>query len=138
MRKSVIGSLILVGLVLVLSACGGANDDPPYNVKSLPETASADNGHKLFENGASGAPKCTSCHTLDGENKSTGPTLKGFAAMAETRVDGETAREYALNSIIAPGAYVRDGYGNAMYGSYGDKLSKQQVADLIAFLLTLE
>ena len=138
MLKSVIGSLVALGLVLVLSACGGANDVPAYTIADLPETASEENGRKIFENGASGAPKCTSCHTIDGEDKSTGPTLKGFANVAGSRVENETAREYSLNSIIAPGKHLAAGYGNVMYGSYGDKLSKQQVADLIEFLKTLE
>ncbi len=128
---------LLVGLVIFLSACG-ANDEAAYGVDDLPDSASAENGRKIFENGASGAPKCTSCHTTDGEDKSTGPTLKGFANVADSRVDGESAREYALNSIIAPGAHLAPGYGNQMYGSYSDKLSKQNVADLIAYLLTLE
>lgn len=128
---------ILIVVAVFLSACG-ANDEAEYSIDDLPETASVENGRKIFEDGASGAPKCTACHTTDGEDKSTGPTLQGYANIAGSRVDGESAREYTLNSIIAPGAHVTDGYGNVMYGSYGDKLSKQQVADLIEYLLTLE
>lgn len=138
MRTIGIAQIVLILMILGLSACGEANDKPAYDVDALPETASAENGRKIFEDGASGAPKCVACHTVDGDDQATGPSLKGFAPSAGERVSGQSAREYALNSIIAPGAHLTSGYGNVMYGSYGDKLSKQQIADVIEYLLTLD
>ena len=129
---------MMLVLSLVLTACFDDGSDPPYDVDDLPDTRSVENGEKIFNDGAQGAPACSSCHTLNGDDTAAAPTLKGYAAIADERVDDESAEEYTLYSIIAPGHYIVEDYSNRMYSSYADKLSKQEVADLVAYLLTLE
>jgi mono/diheme cytochrome c family protein len=129
-------ALVLIS-VLFLAACG---DDPeaPFDIDELPDNADASRGEEIFKNGGSGGPVCSSCHRLDGTDTAAAPSLKGLANRADDAVDDLSAREYAFNSIIAPGSHLVKGYGNAMYGNYRDDLSKQEIADLIAYLLTLD
>lgn len=134
MRKRLI---LLLSLCLVAVACKKDNSIPAFSVEDLPTQANVDNGQRLFENGSGGAAACSSCHNLTEGDGATGPSLKGYANRASQRVNNETAQVYTLNSIIAPGKYIVDGYRNTMPSSYGEKLSKQQIADLIAYLLLL-
>jgi hypothetical protein len=62
--------------------------------------------------------------------------MKGYANRAGTRIANRSAADYTYESIIRSSAYLVDGFGNGMYSQYGDHLSSQEIADLIAFLLT--
>lgn len=136
MRYSWFG-LILMVFVLGLTACKDDSKEAAFTVADLPAGGDAEAGKELFEKGDGDAPACKSCHNTNTEDGATGPGLGGIGSEAEERVDGESAEEYLLNSIIAPGKHVVEGYRNNMFSKYDDKLSKQQVADLIAYLLTL-
>ncbi len=84
-----------------------------------------------------GAPECSSCHTVDGQPL-VGPSLKDFAATAPVADAGAASpAEYAFTSITQPSAYTVSGFGNSMYNQYAQRLSPQQIADLIAYLQTL-
>lgn len=110
-------------------------------VASVQETASGnpERGVQLFREGINGAPPCSSCHqTVEGGGFSLGPNLAGIASRASTRIPGSVAEDYLRASILEPGAYVVSGYRNIMYPNYTAHLSSQDVADLVAFLLTLE
>ena len=52
--------------------------------------------------------------------------------------NADSAERYLLESIIQPGAFVVPNYQNIMPNNYGTTLGKQDVADLIAYLLTLK
>ncbi|KAB2865734.1 MAG: cytochrome c [Anaerolineae bacterium] len=130
-------SLILLALVLGLTACEDDSKEAAFTVADLPTERDAEAGKQLFEKGDGDAPACKSCHNTGSEDGATGPGLGGIGGDAGDRVDGESAEEYLLNSIIAPGKHVVEGYRNNMFSKYDDKLSKQQIADLIAYLLTL-
>lgn len=137
MQRSFILIVLALSLISVLVSCKKDNEKPPFTVDDLPAEANAENGANLFDKGDGGAAACSTCHSTDGEDRATAPTLQGIASRADDRVDGENAREYLLNSIIAPGRHIVGGYSNTMPSSYADKLSKQAIADLIAYLLTL-
>lgn len=122
---------ILFALGMVLAACSGTAPAPP----DLP-AGNAESGARLFSQSINGAPACSSCHTLDGTSL-TGPSLQGYAERAATRVSGISAEEYTYTSIVQPPAHIVSGFGNLMYNQYGQRLSAQQLADLIAYLLTL-
>ncbi|MBZ0319909.1 MAG: cytochrome c [Anaerolineae bacterium] len=129
--------LMLMALVLGLTACEDDSKEAAFTVADLPAERDADTGKELFEKGDGDAPACQSCHKTGSEDGATGPGLGGIGSEAGERVDGESAEEYLLNSIIAPGKHVVEGYRNNMFSQYDDKLSKQQIADLIAYLLIL-
>jgi mono/diheme cytochrome c family protein len=128
------------GLVL-LTACGSAggkgadsaNDTAGF--AALP-AGNAAAGETLFIESINGAPTCVSCHALD-DRQLIGPGVQGYAAVAGTRVAGQSAGEYTYLSIVQPAAHLVSGYGNIMYPLYGQRLTNTQIADLIAYLLTL-
>src|SRR5262245_44109291 len=119
-------------LTLLLAACststgGTAEPLPPGD---------AGHGAELFTQSVNGAPPCSSCHTIDG-SALVGPSMQGYSAIAGTRVAGTSAEDYTHTSIVQPAAFLVSGFTNVMYGQYGQRLSPQQIADLIAYLLTL-
>jgi mono/diheme cytochrome c family protein len=125
------GILALLGLAL--TACSGGTSSAADD--SLPPGDAA-RGAALFTQTVNGAPACASCHTVDG-SPLTAPSMQGFAARAGTRMDDTSAEDYAYMSITRPAAYVVSGFGNLMYNQYAQRLEPQQIADLIAYLLTL-
>ncbi|MHB8625678.1 MAG: c-type cytochrome [Aggregatilineales bacterium] len=122
-------ALIVIGLLM--TACSS----PLPAFTDLPP-GDATHGAMLFSQTLNGAPSCANCHSLDGSIL-VGPTLKQVAIIAGTRVAGLSAGEYLYQSIISPAAYIVSGYSNEMYAQYGRELSPQQLADLVAYLLTL-
>jgi mono/diheme cytochrome c family protein len=124
--------LAIFGLVLLaLAACTPASG----TAETLPQ-GDGSRGAQLFTQSVNGAPTCSSCHTLDG-TVLVGPSLQGFAERAATRIANTSAMEYAYSSIVQPAAYTVSGFGNSMYNQYAQRLSPQEIADLITYLLTL-
>lgn len=126
--------IALPGLIAA-SLWGCAPEDLPYSLSDLP-AGDAERGAVLFSQSVGGAPACANCHSLDG-GASAGPPLDGYGASAATRVKGQSAEAYTFDSILRPARHLVRGYSNIMPGEYGKKLSAQDVADLIAYLLTL-
>ena len=127
--------LAICALVALFSAaCSGAQ--PPVSFADLP-VGDAERGAQLFSQGINGAPECSSCHTLDGSALG-GPSLQNYAAVAPVAEAGASSlAEYTFTSITQPGTFVVSGFGNTMYAQYQRQLSPQDMADLIAYLLTL-
>jgi cytochrome c553 len=122
----------LLIMLFLLAACSPSD---PLTFKDLPPGDAA-RGATKFTQEINGAPACNSCHTLD-HNVLTGPGMQGFSARAGSRENGKSAAEYAFESITQPANYIVGGFSNAMYNNYGAKLSPQDIADVIAYLLTL-
>lgn len=132
--RLIVGCLFALGLLLIIGAC--ASDPPKIALEDLPQ-GDAERGAALFRESIKGAPSCSSCHQLNSA-RSTGPGFEGYAQRAGRRVEGESAATYTYYSIIRPARYVVSGYSNVMPSNYEEVLSEQQLADLIAYLLTLE
>lgn len=130
MRNTILAALLLIALV---TAC--RRDELSYGVADLPDGDAA-RGATLFAQSVDGAAACSACHATSGRGGS-GPSLEGFGATAGQRVDNQSADTYAFNSILRPAKHLVRGYSNVMPGNYADKLSQQDVADLIAYLLSL-
>ena len=124
--------LLISAAVLLLAGCAAADTS---NYQSLPP-GDASRGAPIFQQTVNGAPPCASCHSLDG-SVIVGPSLKGISTRAGTRIAGMEAPDYIYQSITRPAAYVVSGYSNLMYSQFDQKLTPQQLADLIAYLLTL-
>src|SRR5437879_1748215 len=122
--------IMLLVVMFALVACSPAAD----SAKNLP-AGDATRGSQLFTQSINGAPTCSSCHSLD-DTAITGPGMQGYGARAGTRLPGVSAQDYTYQSIVQPAAYLVPGFGNLMYNQYGQNLSPQQIADLIAYLLT--
>jgi cytochrome c553 len=121
----------LAGLLLLVAGCATSQ----ITLTDLP-SGDAVRGSALFKQSINGAPECASCHTTDG-SPLTGPSFQGFAARADTRISGLSGHDYAFQSIANPPGYLVSGFDNLMYNQYAQRLNAQQIADLIAYLLTL-
>lgn len=85
--------------------------------------------------------ECASCHVQGAGT--IAPPFTGLAERAATRRPPLSAADYIYESIINPGAFLapnekRGGtYPNAMLANYKQRLTNQQLGDIIAYLLTL-
>ena len=97
---------------------------------------------------AEGTLGCAACHTLS----TVGPawagdgTAAGIGPRAALRLDepgysgaATTAEQYLLESIVDPNAYPVSGFETvAMPGTFSGRLTPQDTADLIAYMLTFK
>lgn len=91
---------------------------------------------------------CSACHNPNEPLAGPGPYLYGIADVADQRRPGYTAYEYLYESIVNPMAFIAPVQGdftewpqgnmvNAMPQDWGQKLTEDQINDIIAYLLTL-
>ncbi len=91
------------------------------------------NGQLLY-NGDLG---CSGCH--EGENH-VGPATEGtYTRIEEVRLhdpvlEGYTPEQYIVESIVQPAHYIAPGYPNIMVSNFGDRLTLQELADLLTYL----
>ncbi len=96
-------------------------------------------GQALFNqsNLPGGAQACSSCHTVT-DARLVGPGMLGMPQRATTTVSGQSAAVYIYNSIVSPNEHIVESYPQGvMPQNYGDVLSSEQLANLTAYLLTL-
>jgi nitric oxide reductase subunit C len=109
------------------------------------------NGAAIFANGLADKPNmptCASCHYVEpvALNDKVGPVMAGVAGRAGRGERGPSPILYLRNSIVAPNDYVvpnengkvyAAGGMSLMYQDYAKDLTPAQIADLVAYLLTL-
>jgi mono/diheme cytochrome c family protein len=79
---------------------------------------------------------CVSCHTYApaGSHGTVGPNLDKLSTDASKANRGSLA-QYVQESIVDPNAYVVPGFpASVMPQTFGQQLSKKDIADLVAFL----
>ena len=91
------------------------------------------NGQLLY-NGDLG---CAGCHI--GDAPIAPPTEGTYTRIEEERLKdpllaGYTPEQYLVESIVQPAYYVVPGFKNVMLNNFGDRLTLQDLADLIVFL----
>jgi mono/diheme cytochrome c family protein len=134
--------IILFAAMLLLTGCQWSNK-LLARLTTVPSPApvigDAERGERIFRSGVNDAPPCISCHQIaEGSfGFSLGPNLAGIPERAGNRVDGLTAEEYIHESIVDPRKYVVSGYNDIMYPDFRQHFSDQDIADLIAYLMTL-
>lgn len=113
----------------------------PDDVAELPEGDAA-NGETLYNT----TYACAGCHgdpTVEGSN-AVGPWLGNIHADGATRIDGTSSEQYIYESILNPNAFIAPVCANgnpctepsAMPENFGDRMSLQDMADIIAFLMS--
>ena len=127
--------LVLLPIILLAALAACAPAAPALTWEDLPPGVAA-RGAVLFTQSINGAPPCAGCHPT-GEARGQGPGLGSYRQVAGSRVAGESAEVYTLYSIIQPSRHVVRGFSNIMYNTYQERLGPQDIADLIAYLLTL-
>jgi mono/diheme cytochrome c family protein len=82
---------------------------------------------------------CSRCHGTNSDTVVVGPSLRGIATRAGTRVAGLDAEAYIRDSILNPAAYTVDGFpAETMPRVFKDELAPEELDAVIAFLLTLK
>lgn len=117
----------------------GSTVTQPTTTTSMTTTTSSSGGNvaagKTVFNGASG---CAGCHTFGpaGSTGTTGPDL-ATALAKDATADGNMAlAAFIKQSITDPGAYIASGYYDVMPHTFGTSLTKTQIDDLVAFILS--
>lgn len=134
----VFGAVFLGALTSGARAAGGAASsdsavslaDRRAELAALP-AGDAQAGEQVF-NGEGG---CQACHALAAGERRVGPSLAGVADRAAALAPDYSVDLYLYESIVAPSARVASGFPDGvMPGSFQQRLTPQQLADLIAFL----
>lgn len=147
-RTRLILSLLLLVIILTLAACGGTAK-PATSGESQPAPAGTGNveaGKKLFnEPVLTGSPGCVTCHSLEKGKTLVGPSLGDIAAEAEADLKkpeytgkAKTIEEILKESILEPDVFVTAGFPAGVMPKTYNKLSAQELNDLVAYLLTLK
>lgn len=108
-----------------------ASTSPPSPAPPPAAAGNAAAGKAVFA-----ANGCSACHTFKpaGASGTVGPNLGHLAADA-TKANRGSLVQYTTESIVTPNAYVVPGFSaSIMPQDFGTKLSKKQLADLVAFL----
>ena len=102
-------------------------------------TGDAAQGQVIFAQGVNGSPPCATCHqtSAGGGGFSVGPNLHGLRDRAANRVEGFSAGDYIVDSILHPAHFVVPGYQDVMFPQYSTYFSEQDVADVVAYLMGL-
>lgn len=112
----------------------------PDTVSELP-AGDATNGEQLFLV----TYGCSACHGNPAEpgSNAVGPWLGDIENVGATRVDGYTAASYVYESILLPSAHIAPdcptgpcaGPPSGMPANFGERMSEQDMADVLAYLL---
>ena len=84
---------------------------------------------------------CAACHNVTGDPGGIGPTWKGLFSHDVKMADGATVpadEAYITDSIIHPLAQIVEGYQPIMPASYGEVLTDQQIAYIVAYIKSLQ
>jgi hypothetical protein len=104
---------------------------------SLPP-GDAGRGQQIFNSAqplANGQPAgCNGCHT---GGLPIAPDIQGVATRAESRKPGLSAEKYLHESIVQPDAFVVPDFNPIMPKDFGQRMSPQDLGDVIAYLMTL-
>lgn len=98
-------------------------------VDALLAIAQPENGEPLLQTYG-----CTACHVIGAANN-IAPPFEGLMERAAERRPPMPADAYVYESIIHPGVYVVEGYPNSMVANFEERVTEQELADILAYLL---
>lgn len=127
-------------LLIITLICTSCNQYVELLLNEQVAVGNAERGAILFAEGTGDeSPTCASCHKVSANDVGfvIGPILEDISTIAATRIEGVTAEEYLRDSILNPEAFRVPGSRVTMFPDYANYLTEQDVADLIAYLLTL-
>jgi mono/diheme cytochrome c family protein len=140
MRVPVAAKVTAFALVVMGSYSWFANSIPQIESKppqelslegTVPPAQLVKAGEQIFHTKGS----CETCHKI-GEKGMRAPDLGGVGGRAAKRRPGMTAKQYLIQALLDPGAYLVEGYPNIM--PHVDKppiaLNRSEVWAVVAFL----
>lgn len=74
---------------------------------------------------------CQGCHDA-GAGPATEETWDAFPR--DPQFEDISAERYLIESIVQPGAYLVEGWGAAMPGNFGERMSVQDIADVVTYI----
>lgn len=83
---------------------------------------------------------CNACHSLDG-TPGVGPSWQGIYGAQHKMADGATVLvddAYLYQSIRNPASQIVEGYNNLMPANIAEKMTDQQVDDIIRLIESLK
>lgn len=116
-----------------LTAISGLTGDPDRGSQLYHGAATTQIGKTLI---------CSGCHTQTANG--TGPMTDGTywrvenIRLQDPALAGETPEQYLVTSILQPSAYVVPGFQDLMLKNFGEQLSDQDLADIVAYLETMD
>ncbi|MCS6825694.1 MAG: c-type cytochrome [Caldilinea sp.] len=120
--------------LIAMTPVDASVDRLPAEIATLLSTADPANGEQLTV-----VYGCIACHSLQAMQTMVGPSWHNLGAVAATRVEGQSAEAYLYASIVEPNVHLVDGFqAGLMPATYQDMLTAEQIADIIAYLLTLK
>jgi len=132
LRRMIFGVFVVCIALVLVTSCGGKAGDEEQG-------GTAQEGQKLFEQATLGNQAgCATCHSLESGVTIVGPSLAGIGSQAGERVNGLSAEEYLRQSILEPNAHMVEGFSANIMPNWSDKLTEEQVGNLVAFMLTLK
>jgi len=132
-----VAGLLLLSLLFTMAAC--ANPLAPSAGVDTTRVGEAAAGWRVFDEIST--PACGSCHSLEPGRVIVGPSLAGIGAKAPYRTSDPPvpAAEFLQRSIIEPDADIAPGFAaKVMPTTYSTQLTEEQIADLVAFMLSLQ
>ena len=126
--------VVFVGKEKSEAKAEGSTPTPPAQ-PAPPAPAPGPAGNATAGKAVFAANGCSACHTFKpaGASGVVGPDLAHLAADAKKANRGSLV-QYTTESIVDPSAYLVPGFADQMTKGFGQKLSKQQIADLVAFV----
>lgn len=126
---------IIVVIIFAQSSGASLSQTEPISAESyLDEIAALPEGDPINGDKLIDSLDCGACHRIGGER--VAPPFAGIAERAESRRPPLTGPAYIYEAIMRPSAYVVESYIDAMPQNYPARLSPQEIADLLAYLLT--
>ena len=104
------------------------NVDYTSEVVAALDNAKPENGDVLIDR-----LECGVCHRIGADR--TAPGFEGIAERAAKERPPLDAAAYLYESIVNPAAYIVEGYTDAMPKNYRERLTTQEIGDLLAYLL---
>jgi mono/diheme cytochrome c family protein len=102
----------------------------PDDFETLLASADVAHGGELTE-----TIGCNACHVIGAVNN-IAPSYEGIGRRAARRQPPLSGAAYIYESIVNPNAYTVPDYPPSMPQNYGEILTDEQIADIVAFLLT--
>ncbi|MAS32867.1 MAG: hypothetical protein CL610_02595 [Anaerolineaceae bacterium] len=133
---------VLMLAVLAVAGCSGPMTWMQFvRYEPASPTVSGDpvHGQEIFAHGVNEAPPCSTCHQVVAGSSgfALGPNLAGLSSRAASRVEGMSAEAYIIDSILYPKDHIVSGFRDIMYADFAKHFSEQDMADLVAYLMTL-